>query len=145
VISTLGGWKLGVVGGTLASFAGLSIGAALGFALARRWGSRFAARFSRAGELERTQRIARQYGPAVLVLTRAVPVLAEASVLLMGVHNLPWRRFLPPVLLSNLGIALAYSAFGRVAQQHGWLPLALGAAIALPVLFAALAERWLPK
>jgi uncharacterized membrane protein YdjX (TVP38/TMEM64 family) len=145
VVSTLGGWKLGVAGGTLASFVGLSIGAALGFALAKRWGRPFAGRFSRGDEWERTQRIARQYGPAVLVLTRAVPVLAEASVLLMGVHNLPWRRFLPPVLLSNLGIALAYSAFGRMAQQHGWLPLALGVAIALPVLFAALAERWLPK
>jgi uncharacterized membrane protein YdjX (TVP38/TMEM64 family) len=145
VVSTLAGWKLGVAGGTLASFVGLTLGAAIGFALAKRWGRPFAARFTRADELERTQRIAAQFGPAVLVLTRAVPVLAEASVLLMGIHNLPWRRFLPPVLLSNLGIALAYSAFGRVAQQHGWLPLALGVAIALPVLFAAIAERWLPK
>jgi uncharacterized membrane protein YdjX (TVP38/TMEM64 family) len=145
VVSTLGGWKLGVVGGTAASFAGLSAGAAIGFALARRWGRPFAARFSRPEELERTQRIAQQFGPTVLVLTRAVPVLAEASVLLMGLHNLSWRRFLPPVLSSNLGLAVAYSAFGRVAEQHGWFPLALGVAIALPVLFAALAERWLPK
>jgi uncharacterized membrane protein YdjX (TVP38/TMEM64 family) len=145
VVSTLGGWKLGVIGGTAASFVGLSVGAAIGFALARRWGRPFAARYSRAEELDRTQRIARQFGPTVLVLTRAVPVLAEASVLLMGVHNLSWRRFLPPVLLSNLGISLAYSAFGRLAERHGWFPLALGVAIALPVLFAALAERWLPK
>jgi uncharacterized membrane protein YdjX (TVP38/TMEM64 family) len=145
VVSTLGGWKLGVIGGTAASFLGLSLGAVIGFALARRWGSPFAARFTKPEELERTQRIARQFGPTVLVLTRAVPVLAEASVLLMGIHNLSWRRFLPPVLLSNLGIALAYSAFGRLAERHGWLPLALGVAIALPVLFAALAERWLPK
>jgi uncharacterized membrane protein YdjX (TVP38/TMEM64 family) len=145
VVSTLGGWKLGVAAGTLASFVGLSIGAAIGFALAKRWGRPFARRFSREDELERSQRIAQKFGPAVLVLTRAVPVLAEASVLLMGVHNLSWRRFLPPVLLANLGIALAYSAFGRVAEQHGWLPLALAVAIALPVLFAALAERWLPR
>jgi uncharacterized membrane protein YdjX (TVP38/TMEM64 family) len=145
VVSTLGGWKLGIIGGMAASFAGLSAGAAIGFALARRWGRPFAARFSRPEELERTQRIAEQFGPTVLVLTRAVPVLAEASVLLMGIHNLSWRRFLPPVLLSNLGIAVAYSAFGRVAQQYGWLPLALCVAIALPMLFAAIAERWLPK
>ncbi len=145
VVSTLGGWKLGVLWGTLASFLGLSVGASLGFALARRWGQPFAARFSRNDELERTQRIAAQYGPAVLVLTRAVPVLAEASVLLMGLHNLAWRRFLPPVLASNLGLALAYSAFGQYAQQHGWLPLALAVAVGLPVLFAVLAERWLPR
>lgn len=145
VVSTLGGWKLGVAAGTAASFVGLSVGAAIGFALAKRWGGPFAARFSRPDELERMQRVAQRYGPTVLVLTRAVPVLAEASVLLMGVHNLSWRRFLPPVLLANLGIALAYSAFGTLAEQHGWLPLALGVAVALPVLFAALAERWLPK
>ncbi len=145
LVSTLGGWKLGVLAGTLASFVGLSIGAAVGFALAKRWGRPFAARLTRAEELERMQRIAQKYGPAVLVLTRAVPVLAEASVLLMGIHNLSWRRFLPPVLLSNLGVAVAYSAFGKLAEQYGWLPLALGVAIALPVLFAAVAERWLPR
>ncbi|MBW3598090.1 MAG: VTT domain-containing protein [Planctomycetes bacterium] len=145
VISTLGGWKLGVTGGTVASWLGMSLGAAIGFALARRWGRPFAAKFSREDELERMHRIAQQFGPAVLVLTRAVPVLAEAGVLLMGVHRLAWRRFLPPVLLANLGVSLAYSAFGQLAEQHGWLPLALGAAIALPVLFAALAERWLPR
>ncbi len=145
LVSTLGGWKLGVLAGTFASFLGMSIGAAIGFALAKRWGRPFAMRFTRQEELERMQRIAQQYGPAVLALTRAVPVLAEASVLLMGIHNLSWRRFLPPVILSNLGVAVAYSAFGRLAEQHGWLPLALGVAIAFPVLFAAIAERWLPR
>jgi uncharacterized membrane protein YdjX (TVP38/TMEM64 family) len=85
-----------------------------------------------------------RYGPFVLALTRAVPVFAEAGVLIVGVHHLPWRRFLPAVLLSNLGIALAYSAFGNYAEEHQWLPLALGVAIAVPILFAAAARRWVP-
>ena len=40
-----------------------------------------------------------------------------AAVLLAGIHRIPWRRFWPPVLLSNLGVALAYSLFGHVAEK----------------------------
>ena len=75
------------------------------------------------------------------MVLRAVPVLAEASVLLVGIHNLSWRRFLPPVILSNLGIALAYAKFGEFAERNGWLPLALGMSIALPLLLTVVARR----
>lgn len=145
VISTLAGWQLGWLGGTLASWAGMSLGAVIGFALARRWGQRFAAWISRPQDLERMEKLSARYGPVTLILVRGVPVLAEASVLMVGMHRLPWRRFLPPVLLSNFGIALAYSAFGDFAQQNQWLPLALGVSIALPVLIVAVVRRWLPK
>ena len=91
------------------------------------------------------QRVTDRYGPVVLVLTRAVPVFAEASVLIVGIHRLAWRRFLPAILLSNLGIALGYAAFGDYAEAHQWLPLALGVSIAIPVLVAAAAHRLLSK
>ena len=87
--------------------------------------------------------LSQRFGPAVLIFGRGVPVLAEASVLLMGVHRLSWGRFLPAVLLSNLGIAFAYSAFGDFAEQNQWLPLALGVSIALPVLLATMVTRFL--
>jgi hypothetical protein len=58
-------------------------------------------------------------------------------VLLVGMHGLSWRRFLPPVLLSNLGLAIAYAWFGQFAERHQWLPLALAVSIALPVLMVA--------
>ena len=90
------------------------------------------------------RQLSARYGPLVLVLTRAVPVFAEASVLIVGIHRLSWRRFLPVVLLSNLGIALAYAAFGDLAEQHQWLPLALAVSIAVPVLVAVAARRWIP-
>ena len=138
VISTLGGWQLGWQAGTLFSWIGMNAGAALGFGLARRWGRPFALRLSRSEDLGKMQLLSDRYGPFVLVLTRAVPILAEASVLLLGIHRLAWRRFLPPILLSNLGIALAYSAFGNVAQRYDWLPLALGVAVAMPVVLAML-------
>lgn len=144
VVSTLSGWQLGWWKGTVATWVGMNLGAIIGFALARRWGRPLALRFSKEADLERVREASDAYGPAVLVLTRAVPVFAEASVLLTGIHRLAWRRFLPAVLLSNLGIALAYAAFGDYAQQHQWLPLALAVSIAVPVLVAAAAQRWLP-
>jgi membrane protein DedA with SNARE-associated domain len=58
-------------------------------------------------------------------------------VLLVGMHGMSWRRFLPPVLLANLGLALAYAVFGQIAERHQWLPLALAIAIALPVIMIA--------
>ena len=145
VISTLGGWQLGWMLGTAASWLGMTIGAALGFALARRFGQPFALWFTKTGELDRMRSLSSRYGPAALVLTRGVPLLAEASVLLMGLHGMTWRQFLPPVVLSNLGIALAYSAFGNIAEQHHWLPLALGISVALPVLLTTLVRNWMPK
>src|SRR5688572_5283038 len=52
VISTAAGWRLGWLGGTAVSWAGMSAGAVIGFALARLWGYRFAAWFSRPQDLE---------------------------------------------------------------------------------------------
>ena len=143
LISTLGGWQLGAWGGTIASWVGMSLGASLGFWLARRWGRPLALRLARAESLERMEVLSRRYGVEMLVFARGVPVFAEASVLLMGIHRLPWHRFLPPILLSNLGIALAYSVFGDVAYEHEWLPLALAVSIALPILLATMVGRWL--
>lgn len=145
VISTLSGWQLGWWRGTLATWIGMNLGAMIGFLLARRWGQPLALWFSKAEDLERMRRVSDRYGPYVLAVTRAVPVFAEASVLIAGIHGLSWRRFLPAVLLSNLGIAVAYAAFGDYAQRHQWLPLALAVAIAIPVLVASAAHRWLPR
>lgn len=145
MISTLGGWQLGWIRGTLASWVGLTLGAMAGFALARRWGRPFALWFTREEELDRMQQLTSSYGIAILIMARGVPVLAEASVLLMGIHRLAWKQFLPAVVLSNLGIAWAYSAFGDYAEQHQWLPLALGVSVAFPVLLAAMIERFVAR
>ena len=144
VVCTLGGWQLGWWKGMLASWTGMNLGAIIGFALARRWGPSFALWFSKPDDLERIRGVSDQFGPFVLVITRPMPVFAEASVLMAGMHRLSWRRFLPAVLLSNLGIAVAYSAFGDYAEQNQWLPLALSVAVAVPVLIAAVAQRYLP-
>jgi uncharacterized membrane protein YdjX (TVP38/TMEM64 family) len=119
----------------------MTVGAVLAFALARYGGRPLAERFSSSEDLARMDDASRRVGPWAIVLTRAVPVLAEACVLVVGVNALSWRRFLPAVALSNLGVALAYSAFGDRAAQQAWLPAALGISAAAPLLLIA-AVRW---
>ncbi|MHB8863046.1 MAG: TVP38/TMEM64 family protein [Pirellulaceae bacterium] len=143
LVSTFGGSALGTVAGTLASWAGMTLGGVFGFALARWLGAPFAQRITRPQDLQQLAWASDRYGPLVLVLARGVPVFAEASVLLLGMHRLSWRRFLPAVIASNCGIALAYSAFGTWAAERAWLPMALGISVALPLLCTMMARRWL--
>ncbi len=140
-VSTLGGAKLGVAAGTAASWLGLSLGGIIAFALARWLGQPLARRLAGEDELARMEQWTTRLGPTAVVLARAVPVLAEASVLFLGATRLSWSRFLPPLLASNLGIALAFSAFGRWAERYQILPLALAISIALPVLIATMMKR----
>ncbi|MCH7726857.1 MAG: VTT domain-containing protein [Planctomycetes bacterium] len=142
MISTFAGTKLGTYGGPLVSWIGMNLGALIGFALARRFGPRFARWLSKDKDLDRMKSISDRYGPVALIMTRGVPVLAEASVLLMGIHRLSWRRFLLPVLVSNLVLSVAYAGFGAFAQKNEWLGLALGVSIAVPVLLATIMGKW---
>ena len=143
LVSTLTGFQLGMIAGTAASWLGMTLGAIIGFYLARKFGRAIAARLSSADDLARMDQVAEHYGFWVVIFTRPLPVLAEAAVLLLGTTELAWRPFLSAVMLSNVGIALVYSALGQVAQSQGQLPLALGASIALPVLAATITRlRW---
>jgi uncharacterized membrane protein YdjX (TVP38/TMEM64 family) len=145
LVSTLAGQQFGALVGTLVVWLGMSLGAIAAFGLARAFGRPLARRFARQEELQSMDHLISRYGIAVLAVTRALPVLAEASVLLVGVHKLPWRRFLEIVLLCNLGIASAYAAFGNYAADHHWLPAALGVSVAVPLLATWFAQRWIRR
>lgn len=142
-VSTFAGAKLGPLSATMASWLGMTLGAALAFGLARWFGRPFAARLATAGDVDRTLDLTKRFGAWLLVLTRGVPILAEASVLALGVSQLPWSKFLPALALSNLGIALVYSMFGYLAREENATGLALAASISLPAAAALLARAWL--
>jgi uncharacterized membrane protein YdjX (TVP38/TMEM64 family) len=140
VVSTFAGKMLGFWGGTAASWCGMTVGAVLAFALVRILGRPLARRLSSEEELARMETLADRYGILILIVARPVPVFAEASVLMLGMMQLSWWRFLVAVALSNLGIAAAYAALGNRVQ----LPVALAASIAVPLLVSLLAKRFLP-
>ena len=142
VVSTFAGSQLGVVAATAASWLGMTVGAVVAFWLARAFGRPLAVRLSAGEDIDDMDRLGRRFGAWLLIVTRPLPILAEAAVLLLGTTSMRWRVFLPPVLLSNLGIALVYSILGRIAQSYGALPLALAASVALPLAATSVA-RWL--
>jgi membrane protein DedA with SNARE-associated domain len=141
VISTMGGVKLGPLVGSLASMVGMTVGASLGYWLARWFGRPLVRRLSRETDLERAEKINHRFGPGMILITRGVPVLAEASVLLTGMHGLAWRRFLLPMLVSNLVLSTGYSLIGYYAGEMEWLWLALTASIAIPVILALVVQQ----
>jgi uncharacterized membrane protein YdjX (TVP38/TMEM64 family) len=140
-VIALAGARLGATTGTLACWIGMNVGAIAAFALVRRWGRPLALRLASAEQLERLEHITSRYGAAVVVLTRALPVLAEAAVVLVAIHRLRWSRFLPALLLSNFGVALAYAAFGDYAADKEWLPIALAISLGAPVALAIAVYR----
>ena len=102
-------------------------------------------RLSSETELDRLDRLSERFGPRALVLVRALPVLAEASVLLFGATRLSWQRFLPPVALANLGIAATYSVLGYYGRTQNTTAYVLAASIALPLLATTMVRWRVPK
>jgi uncharacterized membrane protein YdjX (TVP38/TMEM64 family) len=144
-VGTLAGARLGALGGTTAVWVGMMIGAILGFGLARAFGRPIACGLAGSEELDRLRPAARRWGPWLLFVTRPLPILAEASVLLLGATGLSWRGFWWPVALANLVLAACYATLGDVAGRHGWLGAAVVFAVILPVAGALLARRHLNR
>jgi uncharacterized membrane protein YdjX (TVP38/TMEM64 family) len=144
-ISTLAGSQLGIIAGTVASALGMTMGGLLAFALARRWGRPLALRLSSEQQLLDCQYIADTFGVSLLLITRPLPVLAEAGVLLMGTLQMHWRVFLPVLLVSNLLISATYAVLGHLASKEDWLVIAVCLSVAVPILLAAAIHRTVRK
>ena len=102
-----------------------------------------ARRFVGEAGLQRASALAARYGDFILLASRPVPVLAEATVIFAGLVRTPLARFLQLTGLSNLGIALAYGAIGAFSMQMNSFWLALAGAIVLPAVAALAARLWL--
>ena len=142
LVATVSGAALGVAGGALASWVGLMAGCAVGYALGRRAGRGGAHRLLGPADLRRLDAGWARWGDGALVVARAVPVLAEASVLVAGMSAMPLRRFVALAALSNAGVALVYAAVGAWALEGPSFLIAVAVSIALPALGMAAASRW---
>ncbi len=92
---------------------------------------------------EKEWRIARDYanrwGLLALVFFRAVPVMAEVSVVAAGWLKISFKRFLLVCAMANAGIALVYTLIAVWAVQEASFVLAFFASVALP---ASLMFAW---
>ncbi len=126
---------LGSVGGYLAIFVGLCLGAGLGYALGAGYLRLLAGRLG----LHQRQpgQLAYRLGTLSLICLRGVPVLAETSVVAAGMQRYPLRAFILVTTLANAGLALAYSAIGTFLVEQNALLVTLLASMVLPGLFIA--------
>jgi len=140
MVATLGGAELGIGLGTACAFLGLTAGSLAGWWLGRAAGARPLTRLGLADrrDLERRQR---QLGPLLVVLTRPLPIVAEAAALVAGGSGMRLADFLPAAASGNLVIALLWSAAGAFGRAADSLPLVLVWSLVIPVALAWLAVR----
>jgi membrane protein DedA with SNARE-associated domain len=98
-------------------------------------------RFVSAQEQARCAGYFAQHGLLVLAACRAVPVLAEASILAAGALRLPVRSVLLTTSAANLGVAGCYAALGASATDGPGFAVVLLASLALPAFALAISGR----
>ena len=143
-VLTASGVLLGFVPGLAVGWAGLQCGALLGYAVGRSAGLRLALWLVGETELERASRAWRRWGDAILVASRAVPVLAESTVVVAGIARMRPVRFILLVGCSNAGISAVYAGVGARARGAAGFLAAFAAALIVPgalMLMARLALR----
>ncbi|HXW06753.1 MAG TPA: VTT domain-containing protein [Vicinamibacterales bacterium] len=133
VVSTAAGVLLGFWQGAAIVWLGMMVGCLFGYALGSR-GSAAAGRLVGPESLARAGDLMKRYGDLTIVLCRPVPVLAEASVVFAGLVRAPVGRVVRLTALSNLGIALGYSAFGAFSMRLDSFLVAFVGALLLPGL-----------
>jgi uncharacterized membrane protein YdjX (TVP38/TMEM64 family) len=142
LVSTAAGALLGFAAGTLTIWVGMTVGCGLAYLVGSR-ASGLARRLVGDDGLRRASEVAERYGSWAIVVSRPVPVLAEASVILAGLIQVDVARFLILSALANLGIAAAYAAIGAYSMGVGSFLATFVGALILPGLAMLAGRRWL--
>lgn len=111
ILGALLGGRLGFALGFLWSLLGLCTGSALGYALGRLWPARFADDLSEVAS--------DAPAAAAVLLSRPVPVLAEAISIAAGVTRMPLARFALASFTGNALYAAAMAANGAALLPEG--------------------------
>lgn len=130
MVATLGGASLGMLAGTACAWAGMTLGSITGWWLGRAVGSR---------ALTATQQ--QPFGPLMIVLTRPLPLVAEAAALFAGATGMRCADFVVAASAGNLAIAAAWTAAGAYGARSDSLQWMLLLAIAAPVAATWLVAR----
>jgi len=140
MVATLGGAALGVGVGTACAWLGMTAGACCGWWLGRSTAGRALARLT-AEDRAALAGQERRLGPLLVVLTRPLPLVAEAAALFAGAAGMPLPRFLAAAGGGNLAIAFAWSLAGALGRDAATLQWVLVASLTVPVAGALFAVR----
>lgn len=146
LVMTHAGQTLGVFTGTIVTLFGLTMGSCVGYASGRWLGESVVLRSVREFDQITLQRLIDKNGVLVLVLLRPVPILAEASVLLLGLGKMNFGQFLCWLTISNLAICLFFTKWGAWAAEQN-IPeiVSLLISIAIPLVLLFVSKLLIPK
>lgn len=142
IVAVAAGVFFGFGLGSLVVWAGLMIGCVLGYVFGRCWGPVTARKIVGEASWQRAQQWAQRSGVGLLLCSRPVPVLAEASTFYLGASRLPFGRYLFACSLGNAVIAAVYASVGSFSASTGALEPALMVGFLLPGLAMLTARLW---
>lgn len=132
-VSTYGGAILGLIPATIAAWLGMTLGSLFGYMLARWAGPVIVRRMTQADDLAALRQLNERLSIWTIILTRPLPILAEATILLLGSLQLPLLRLLLPLVVSNLVIAFAYASIGAWSITYDVTPYVVVASMVIPL------------
>lgn len=132
LVNTASGALFGWFEGALIAWLGMTAGSIAAWGLGRSAGRNGLLKLVSDAELARAERLVTRYGDVALVLSRPVPVLAEASSLLAGACGVPFPRFTVLSTLANAGISIAYAGVGALASDAPSFLIAFAGALCIP-------------
>jgi uncharacterized membrane protein YdjX (TVP38/TMEM64 family) len=129
-----------LVGGVLSLLGGVAA-ALLAYGLGRWAGPPVLRRVCSAAERERAGRVVRRWGVLAVVVTRPVPLLAEAVAVLAGAQRLGWLRVGIASAVGALPAAVLYAAVGALSWSGPAGLVAFGSVLLVAALLAVAGRR----
>ncbi len=111
-VTLLSGYFLGFIYGATAALTGIVLAGSCGYALSFHYGTAVF-NFLVKKEAERNEAICafQQHGFVIIILSRAMPMLPEASACLSGMTRMPFKKFITAWLISSVPYT-AIAAYG---------------------------------
>jgi uncharacterized membrane protein YdjX (TVP38/TMEM64 family) len=133
-ITILSGYFLGFAYGGLAAVSGMLLAGFSGYFLSRRFGPSILGKIVKS-ESKRNEAVAsfNQYGPVMILLSRASPILPEVSACMAGMTGMKFNKFFPLWCLNCIPFALIASYAGSISDFNNPKP-AIYTAIAIYAL-----------
>ena len=139
VVLAAGGAAVGWPAAALAGAVGMLVGNLAGYWFCRLAGQRAFRRFVKPEEAQRFGRWLDRWGPAALVISRLVPMMAETLSCLAGLGRMGFGRFLLALVLGTVPVAVFFACWGERGTHVLAVSLAVRAAGWL--IFAVLAGK----
>ncbi len=122
----------GFAGGTILCWLGLNLSSLIGFILGRSLGWAAIHRFADEASVVSVKTQVERWGIWPLITFRALPVLAEASILMAGTYRLSSKKFWPAIIMGNLLVSTVFVGLGKWFADQGQFLLGMVVCCVIP-------------